>query len=251
MAIEPLSCLMLFAVGGLAAAINAVAGGGTLLAFPVQMALGASALHANATCSAALWLGGLASAFGYAEQLKKARGALRTLFWPSALGSLLGAWLLSQTSERVFKFVVPMLVLLATVLLAVQPYLRPREPTQRIPSWLVAGLQFLICVYGGYFGAAMGILMLALFGVFIDGDIHQLNGVKAWSAVLVNVVATAVFVYQGLVQLWPMLAIGSGALAGGYLAARNVQKLSPRHLRAIVVSLGLVLSMWCAWRALH
>jgi uncharacterized membrane protein YfcA len=243
--------LVLCGTGGLAAALNAVAGGGTLLTFPVLMAFGYSALHANATCSAALWLGGLASALGYSGQLKKTRPYLRTLFLPSVLGSVLGAWLLSRTSEQVFKLVVPALVLLATVLLAAQPYLRPKEASRRIPPWLGMALQFLICIYGGYFGAAMGILMLAMMGLFMEGDLHQLNALKAWLAVLINVIAAVMFLYQGLVQVRPMLAIGTGALLGGYLTARNVQKLDPGRLRVGVVTLGLALSAWCTWQAFH
>lgn len=246
-----LSTLILFFAGVLAAAVNAVAGGGTLFAFPMLLALGVSPLHANATCSAALWLGGLASAIGYAEQFQKTRGYLRMLFLPSLLGSLVGAWLLSQTSEKIFKQVVPALVLLATVLLAFQPYLRPKEPHRRMPPWVGMLLQFFICVYGGYFGAAMGILMLAMMGLFIEGDLHQFNALKAWLAVLVNVVATAMFLYQGLVQPGPTLVLGIGALTGGYLTARNVKKIAPARLRGIVVVIGLALSVWCGWHALH
>jgi uncharacterized membrane protein YfcA len=248
---EVVSFLVLGCTGALAAALNAVAGGGTLLTFPVLMAFGASALHANATCSAALWLGGLASAFGYSAQFGKTRRYLRTLLWPSVLGSALGAWLLSRTSESVFKLVVPALVLVATALLAAQPYLRPKEPSRRIPPWLGMVLQFLICTYGGYFGAGMGILMLAMMGLFMEGDLHQFNALKAWLAVLVNVIATLMFLYQGLVQIKPMVALSVGALLGGYLAARGVQKVDPSRLRAGVVTLGLALSAWCAWQACH
>lgn len=246
-----LAPLLLFFAGAVASGINAVAGGGTLLAFPIQIALGASTLQANATSSAALWLGGLASALGYAEQLKKTRHHLRVLLIPSGLGSLVGAWLLIRTSESVFKQVVPILVLLATVLLALQPYLKPKEPSRRIPPWVGAVLQFLICVYGGYFGAGMGILMLALMGLFIEADLHQLNAIKSWLAVLVNVVATGAFLYQGLVQLGPMLALGAGSLAGGYLTARIVQRVPPSRVRVVVVALGFILSAWCFWRAFH
>lgn len=245
---EPWSMAVLFVVGGLAASLNAVAGGGSLIAFPAQIALGASALQANATCSAALWLGGLASALGYYSQLHKTRHYLTWLAIPSAIGSLIGAWLLSITSERLFHQVVPALVLLATVLLALQPWLRPSGP-RRIPLFAVIALQFLICVYGGYFGAAMGILMLALMGLFIDGDLHQLNALKMWLAMIVNIIATVAFVWQGLVQIGPMLAIAAGALSGGYLAARMAQRVAPGRVRIVVVFLGFLLSLWFAYRA--
>lgn len=235
-------------MGALAAALNALAGGGSLIAFPAQIALGASALHANATCSAALWLGGLASAIGYYPQLHKTRRFVGMLILPSALGSLLGAWLLSHTSEQLFGRVVPALVLLATLLLALGPYLRPSGP-RHVPMWVIVIGHFCICVYGGYFGAAMGILMLALMGLAIDGDLHQLNALKMWLAMVVNIVATAAFVWQGLVQLRPMLALAAGALAGGYLAARLAQRWAPGRLRIVVVVLGFALSFWFAYRA--
>lgn len=247
---EVLPFALLFVVGAVASAQNAVAGGGTLLAFPVQMALGAVAQKANATCSAALWLGGLASTLGYSAQVGKIRGHLRQLLLPSALGSLLGAWLLSRTSEATFKLVVPLLVLVATVLLAAQPYLRLRQSGRHFSPWLGVVLQFLICIYGGYFGAGMGILMLALLGLFVEGDLHQQNALKAMLTVLVNIVATGVFLAQGLIELGPMVALGSGALLGGYLAARHVQKVDPRRLRIAVVALGMALSGWYGSRAL-
>ncbi len=245
---EPLAMAVLFVVGALAASMNALAGGGSLIAFPAQIALGASALHANATCSAALWLGGLGSALGYYSQLHKTRRYLGLLALPSALGSLVGAWLLTITSEQLFARVVPALVLLATLLLALRPWLRPAG-ARSVPVWLAVLGQFLICVYGGYFGAAMGILMLALMGLFIEGDLHQLNALKMWLAMIVNVVATAAFVWQGLVQLKPMLAIAAGALLGGYLAARLAQRIDPDRLRIFVVILGFALSLWFAYRA--
>jgi uncharacterized membrane protein YfcA len=248
---EQFSTLILLLVGMLASALNAVAGGGTLLAFPVLMGFGASALHANATCSAALWLGGLASAIGYSAHQKKMERHLRMLIVPTLLGSIFGAWALSKTSPELFKLVVPALILLATVLLALQPYLKPKHPSQRIPLWLGLLLQFFIGLYGGYFGAAMGILMLALMGVLIEGDLHEFNAVKAWLAVLVNVVATVIFISQGLVELRPMLALGTGALLGGYLTARNVQKVHPARLRIFVVTFGLLLAAWCTYRAVR
>ena len=118
-----------------------------------------------------------------------------------------------------------------------------------MPLPAVIALQFLICVYSGYFGAAMGILMLALMGLFIDGDLHQLNALKMWLAMIVNIVATIAFLWQGLVQIGPMMALAAGAFSGGYLAARLAQRLAPGRLRIVVVILGFILSFWFAYRA--
>lgn len=243
-----LQTAFLFCVGALAAALNAVAGGGTLIAFPAQLALGATALEANATCSAALWLGGIASAVGYASQLKAIAEPARKLAAPSILGCLVGAWLLAHTSEKTFLNLVPCLVLLATLLLVVQPYLRPSGARLTSSTLLLVG-QFLICVYGGYFGAAMGILMIAFFGLFLSANLHQLNALKTLLATAINIVLTGTFAYQGLLSLHTTLAMAVGAALGGYITAKYAQRAKPQHLRRLVIFIGFALSIWFAYRA--
>lgn len=248
---EPLSLVLLFVTGVAASSLNAVAGGGTFIAFPVLVALGANELVANATCSAALWLGGLASAVGYAERLTRVRKLLERLLLPSAIGSCIGAWLLTVTSQRAFQMAVPALVLMATLLLALQPLLHRRVigAGRRLPVWVGMALQVLICIYGGYFGAGMGILMIAVMGLIVEADLNELNGLKSALALLVNVLATAAFLYRGLVLLVPTLALGAGALVGGYLSARGAQKVAPGKLRIFIVLIGLGLSVWFGLRA--
>jgi uncharacterized protein len=172
---HPLALLALFCVGVLACGINAVAGGGSLVAFPVLVALGVPPLAANATNAVALWPGSLSSAFGFLEQLKRTGRYLWVLVLPTVLGSLFGAWLLTHTPERLFAMVVPALILLATLLLAFQPQIRKRVLAGRaqVPTAVGVLLQFLVSVYGGYFGAGMGIIMLAVFGLFIHGSMHD------------------------------------------------------------------------------
>lgn len=240
----------MFLAGLVASAINAVAGGGSLITFPVLVALGVPELSANATNSAALWVGGLGSAVGFWPQLRRTRRHLRLLLLPTALGSAVGVYLLVSGGERVFKYAVPALVLLATVLLAVQPQLKrwALGSQRKLPAAAGVALQFVICIYGGYFGAGMGILMLALMGLFIDGDIHEHNALKAWLGLLVNLLAGVLFWQKGLLDPRATLAVGLGSLVGGYLAARIAVRVNAELLRRGIVGLGVVLSLWFAVR---
>jgi uncharacterized membrane protein YfcA len=244
--------LALSAVGAIASGINAVAGGGSLLTFPALVGFGAPALYANATSSLAMWPGSLAGALGYVRRLPKVRGAMRALLLPSALGGAIGALLLVYTTERAFKLVVPVLVFGATILLALQPRIKAwslrRE--RRISMLTGALLQLAVSVYGGYFGAGMGILMLAVFGLITDGDIHELNAMKNVLGLLINLVASVLFIVQGLV-LWAGLAIMVGAITGGYLSAKYSQRLDAEKLRKGIVALGLAMTAWFTLRVLR
>lgn len=245
--------LAMFAAGALAASVNAVAGGGSLVTFPVLVALGLSELSANASNTAAIWLGSLGSALGFWPQLVKTAGHLPRLLPPTLLGTVLGAFLLSYAGAQTFRIVVPGLLLLATLLLAFQPQLK-RWTLQKsgvLPTWAGVLLQFLISVYGGYFGAGMGILMLALWSLFIEGDLHQLNALKAWLGLVINLVAGLLFWWQGLLEPVTTATVAAGALLGGYVAARISQRLPQALLRRLIVLLGAGLSVWFTVRALR
>ena len=248
---HPLALAALFVVGLVASAINAVAGGGSLLSFPLLVALGVPPLSANATNSVALWPGSLASAFGFRDQLARTQKHLKFLVAPTIAGSLLGAWLLTHTPERLFDFVVPLLVLTATLLLAFGQRLRKAVLARRtkIPVALGMALQFFVSVYGGYFGAGMGILMLALLGLIATGDIHRHNAIKNTLGLFINFTASVIFVSKGLVQFVPCLALMAGAIVGGYAAAHMSQKVAADPLRKGIVVYGFVMAAWFAWRA--
>ena len=243
--------LLLVFVGAVASGINAVAGGGTLISFPVLVRLGVPELPANATNSVALWPGSLAGAFGFLPQLKKTGRYLRTLLLPTFLGAVAGAVLLLSTSERSFQIAVPVLILFATVLLAFQPQLKAfaKQPGRHIGPAAGVVFQFLISVYGGYFGAGMGILMLAYLGLMVEGDLHELNALKTWLGLVINLVASALFVGKGLVQLWPAVALTIGSILGGYGAAVFSQRANPDKLRKAIVVYGFLMSGWFAYRA--
>lgn len=250
---DPVSLLIFVVAGAVAAGINSVAGGGSLVSFPVLVAMGVPSLPANATNSVALWPGSLAGALGFRNLLPKSGHHLRTLAIPTILGALLGALLLVNTGQRTFDLAVPVLILGATLLLAFQ---------KRIKTWAlrtslhipVAGgmaIQFLIAVYGGYFGAGMGIMMLAGFSLFIDGNIHELNAVKTWLGLFINFAASVLLLQQGLVVLVPALALTVGSIVGGYAAARMSQRVDSEKLRLWIAGYGFVMSAVFIWRALR
>ena len=222
--------LILFCVAVLGGAINAVAGGGTLLTFPALIFVGQPAIMANATNTVALWPGALSSFWGYRSELGYHRREILFLSVPSFLGGVLGAWLLVSTDPSMFEILVPYLILLATGLFIVQEPLsrwqrRRAEPSGDGPQpsaesavaaafghaatplrWVAVLLsQFLIGVYGGYFGAGIGILMLAAYGILGFSNIHQANAIKNLNAMFINGIAAAMFIYQGLID-WPIAA---------------------------------------------
>lgn len=241
---------LMFVVGAIASGINAVAGGGSLVSFPALVALGVPPLPANATNSVALWPGSLGGAVGFLNQFDKTKRHIRTLLVPTVLGSVAGSLLLLNTPERVFKWVVPALILLATLLLAFQPQVKAwsLDRPRKAPVWEGAVLQGLVAVYGGYFGAGMGILMLAVFGTFVEGTIHELNALKTWLGLAINLFASVLFLWQGLVWAPAAVAMTLGAVAGGYAAARVSQRVDSERLRKAIVVLGLLMTTWFTYQ---
>lgn len=232
-------------------AINSIAGGGTLVTFPSLVALGIPPLVANTTNTMALWPGALGSLWGYRGRLEGMRSWLVRFSVPSALGGLTGGWLLLTTGQDRFAAIVPYLVLAATVLFMlngpVGRWLRSRpggEAPRDHTGALFFVTQFLVGVYGGYFGAGIGILMLAVLGLSGLTDIHQMNGIKAWAGMLINVVAALLFAVRGAV-LWPLaLVMAAGAIAGGYVGSRLAQRVSQAAVRRTVVLVGLGSFVW-------
>ena len=252
------------AVAALAAVVagvmNSVAGGGTLLTFPALIAAGLSPLAANATSTVALVPAALSSMLGYRGELTGARRWAVALAVPSLAGGGFGAFLLLHTSHATFERVVPWLVLGATLLfLAQRPLLRrlrsraqPSKYSQDVesgaPSPALLAVQFVVGVYGGYFGAGVGILMLAALGFMGFTNIHRMNGLKNWGGFCMNLVAAATFARSGLVE-WPIaLSMAGGSIAGGYLGARGAQRLPPSLIRAVVGVVGIGSGVWLLLR---
>lgn len=232
--------------------MNAVAGGGTLVTFPALVALGVPPVTANATSTVALWPGTMASMWGYRAELRGARRWARVWAVPSVVGGVVGALLLLRTPERRFEQIVPWLILGATALfMAQQPVIRfLREHAPHRPVTLPDGTlgpppapyllyQLLVGIYGGYFGAGAGILMLAALGLMGLTNIHQMNGLKNWGGGLMNLVAVVIFAASGIVD-WPVaLAMAVGATLGGIGGSLLAQRVGQAWVRRAIVAIGL------------
>lgn len=240
----------------LAGIINAIAGGGTLLTFPALVAAGLSPLVANATSTVALLPGTLTSMLGYRGELAGARKWALSLTLPSLLGGGLGAWLLLHTPGKTFDDVVPWLVLGATALFIVQrpllawvrrhhtTVLDDMALTKAGPTSVLLAWQFTIGIYGGYFGAGVGILMLAALGFMGFTNLHRMNGLKNWGGFCMNAVASVTFALSGIVD-WPIaLSMTLGAMAGGYLGSRGAQRIPQQYVRSAVAMIGMVSGVW-------
>lgn len=244
--------LAIFAAGIGAGIVNSVAGGGTLLSFPVLLWLGRDPVIANATNALALWPGAMAGAYGFRRELAKAPRLLGLLLPAAVVGGVVGGWLLLRTGSRVFSEVVPYLVLAATLLLALQ---RPLRALARAPEFpdgqphvgsravgLVAG-QLLVSIYGGYFGAGMGILMLATLGLYGIVDIHERNGLKNVLSAVINGVAGIYFAVSGAIDWTDAAILGVGAIVGGYAGASLGRKLSRNVAELVVVGIGVAMTV--------
>jgi uncharacterized membrane protein YfcA len=243
-----------------AGAVNSIAGGGTLLTFPALVGLGVAPIVANATSTVALWPGALGSMWGYRRELKGMRDWAAAFALPSLAGGLVGAWLLLRTPPDRFDALVPLLVFGATVLFMAQgPITRLREagrgsaesppaspfplPRSRFPRWALFS-QFLVAIYGGYFGAGVGILMLGALGFAGLTNIHQMNGLKNWGGLCMNAVAAITFALSDIVS-WPVaLAMAAGATLGGYGGSRLAQRVPQAAVRRAIVVIGLTSAVW-------
>jgi uncharacterized membrane protein YfcA len=268
------------ATGGL---MNALAGGGTIVTFPILIFLGQPAITANATSTVALLPGAAASMAGYGQEVRSHKEWLKTLLLPSLVGGGLGSFLLLRTEEKTFARLAPLLVLFATLLFMLQGVLAARrarrlprqgagEPgsednavapstpqAEQVPSlrlssgrWLTAILfQFGVSVYGGYFGAAIGILMLSVLGFLGLTNIFAMNGLKNFFGFCINGVAAAYFILRGAV-VWPIaLLMMAGSIAGGYGGARLARVIGKEKARAAVVVIGFVVTAILFWQRAH
>ena len=234
-----------------AGAINSIAGGGTLLSFPALVWVGRSPVLANATNSVALWPGSLAGMIGFRHDLARVRRWLLLLTIPSLIGGAAGAILLLRTSERTFERLAPLLVLGATLLLAFQEVISSRlnsvarEHQTPTPGWMifVFSFQLLVGLYGGYFGAGMGILMLAALGLIGLTDLHQMNGLKNLLAICINGIAAIYFAVQGAVLWHDAVIMAVAAIAGGYGGAKLAHRLGRQFVRGAVVVIGLTMTI--------
>lgn len=253
-----LEIVSLLAAACAAGAINAVAGGGTLITFPVLILFGVPPMIANATSALSLVLGISGSLYGFRARLAEVRPWFKTFIPVSILGGWLGSLLLTRCSEEFFTGLVPYLILFATVLFMLQGVVRRRVALRTValqspPSgrWhLVVALlfQFLVSIYGGYFGAGIGILMLATLGFLGFTDIHGMNTLKSVLGLLINIVAAFWFTVSGLID-WPRMGIMTvGAVIGYYLGSTWSQRLPQSGVRTLITLIGLVITAVMFWK---
>jgi uncharacterized protein len=263
--------VIIFFAAFVAGMMNSVAGGGTLVTFPALIWVGIDPKAANITSTIALWPGSLGGMLGFRRELSGSRRLMLLLAPSSIVGGLVGAVLLLKTPSRLFSSIVPYLILFATILFAVQEpltrWLRREKPlaekregegvvdkgVERVTPtgrwWIGAAIfQFLTAVYGGYFGAGIGIIMLAVLGLLGLADIHQMNGLKNFFAVCINVVASVYFMLWGQVMWTAAVVMIAGAIAGGYGGAGLARKLGRRFVRRTVIAIGLVMTVSLLFR---
>ncbi len=252
---------VLLAAGAIAGAINSLAGGGTLVSFPMLLWLGRDPIIANATNTLALCPGALAAMAAFRSDLGPIKRWMLLLVPPSLAGGLIGALLLLRTPERVFAALVPWLILFATVLFAAQgpiiagvrrmrrqvvdpPADRPTRLGPRAEVWpYVVAFEFVVAIYGGYFGAGIGIMTLAALGLVGFTDIHHMVGLRNFAALCINGIASVYFVSKGAV-VWPdALVMIVGQIIGGYGGGRIARRLGRTFMRRAVVVIGIAMAL--------
>jgi uncharacterized membrane protein YfcA len=239
--------LGLLAAAFAAGAINAVAGGGSLISFPALIAAGLVSKTANVTNTVALWPGYAGGSYGYRTELGRQRRRLLALLAPSVLGAFAGSVILLATPESAFDAIVPFLILFACFLMAFQDQLSRFALHHRLASHgedhvpvALLGSTFILAIYGAYFGAGLGILMLAFLAILLPDDIQHSNALKGMLSLIINAIAVLYFALFGPVRWAPAAVMAVGAIAGGYLGVGVARRLGRRWLRIVVITYGLV-----------
>src|SRR6266550_1309277 len=247
--------LMMIAAAFAAGVINSIAGGGTLITFPVLIWLGLDAKVANATSTVALWPGLFGGLFGYRRELENSSTILLRLGITSVVGGAFGAWLLIWTPSPTFARLVPFLILFATLLFMAQGTINRRLRLQPIiaepkPLWWLGAMvfQFFSAIYGGYFGAGNGILMLAAMGLLGLHDINRANGIKNFLGICINCIAVVSFAATHLVVWNDALLMAVAALAGGYFGAKMAVRVAQVAVRRAIIAIGFVITFVMLWR---
>ncbi|GAA1500471.1 sulfite exporter TauE/SafE family protein [Kitasatospora kazusensis] len=230
-----------------AGTINAVVGSGTLITFPVLLAFGLPPVTANVSNTLGLVPGSISATVGFRRELVGQAPRLRRLGTASLFGGLLGAGLLVSLPSKAFDTIVPVLILLALVLVVIQPRVaramaarrRDEDGASEVGPLLLGGV-FLAGVYGGYFGAAQGVLLLAMMGMLLQDSMLRINAAKNALALIVNAVAAVFFLFTSAIDWTAVLLIAVGSVLGGQLGAKVGRRLSPTVLRGLIVVIGLV-----------
>jgi hypothetical protein len=244
----------LFFAGVLGGALNAVAGGGSFIAFPALLFSGVAPISANATNATALWVGVTASSGAYRKHLDISRRVMIPLAVTSVIGGFAGAFLLLRTPAHTFLRVLPWLMLGATLLFIFSGRLtrgtnRMAHDASRTAITVAALFELVVAVYGGYFGGGVGIMNLAMLAALGMTDIHAMNALKVVLAGIINAMAVITFIVAGAVAWKPGVIMIAGAIIGGYFGAHYAQKLPQAWIRAFVIAVGTGMTIYFFWKA--
>jgi hypothetical protein len=249
--------LLLCAVGAIAGALNAVAGGGSFISFPTLLFTGVQPIPANATNTLALWLGATASGGAYRSRLNISRRVMIPLVLAGIIGGILGALLLIKTPASTFFRVLPWLLFGATLLFTFGRYLTRRISVRvshdaTTKALLAASIfELIVAIYGGYFGGGIGIMNLAMFSAMGMTDVHEMNALKTVLGAIINGVAAVTFVLTGAI-LWPQAAVMTvGAVIGGYFGAHYAMKAPQHWIRTTVMVVGFSMTAYFFYRGYH
>lgn len=244
---ELLNWIVMFVAGFLGGALNAVAGGGSFITLPALVFAGLPPVAANATGTAALLPGYVASAWRFRKDIQfPAALEPMSVILVAVFGGGIGAGILLLTNEALFAQLIPWLIFLATCAFAIGPWLINRNGAQseagsgRLKTVLVL---LAVCVYGGYFNGGLGIILLAAFGVLGQTGLHGMNGLKNLISALLTVVAVVVYGLGGVIYATPLLVVGAGALTGGYFGAVLAYKIKPGLMRVFIIVVGLMMAL--------
>lgn len=244
---------LLFLTGIGVAALNAVAGGGGFFSFPMLVFFGVPPIMANATGKFAIWLGAASSIIGYLPEIQKTRDKLLRVTVLASIGSIAGSLLLMITDPVLFRALVPWLMLTATVMFAggpamlrtlIERFQRKTQPTGRLARFLQNVGMLMIGTYGGFFGAGMGIMLVAFCQLVGIRNVHEANAIKVVVATGITTLSTLIFIASGMIA-WPQaIALGAGTLVGGYFGASYARRLPQRVIRGFIILYGCAITTY-------
>lgn len=248
----PGAALLLAAAGFAAGSINAVAGGGSLVSFPALVASGLTPLAANVTNSVAIWPGYLGSVTAYRAEVRSQRSRVLALGTTAVAGGIAGSVILLTAPVAVFDAIVPILILLGCALLALQPKVAARVAETaaggRSHTLDLHVATFLAAIYGAYFGGGLGVILLAVLGIFLTDHIQRTNGLKSVLSLVINTVALIAFALFAPVDWGSVAVVAPASLLGGYLGAGVARRLGATALRWTVVTFGVIVAIWLTIR---
>jgi uncharacterized protein len=251
--VNPLEAIAILAAGAVAGTVNAIVGSGSLITFPTLLFFGYPPLVANVSNTVGLVFGSISGAIGYRRELAGQRGRAIPLLVAALLGGLTGGSLLIVLPATAFARIVPILIIVACILVALQPRLTQAIATRRAGAGPAGGERhgapilvaavFLTAIYGGYFGAAQGVILMALLAILVVDDLQRLNGLKNLIATVTNGVAAILFIFFAPVAWQPALLIAIGSTIGGQLGALVGRRLSPFALRSAIIAVGSIVAV--------